>query len=147
MAYVQFSSVIPQKRAIIFSYITDMNKYITLFPNDLSITLVTPAAKMKVGAEYEFQLKRFGFSHSWTTKIDAYKKNEYFVECETSFIFQNWRHECRLKDHGDKSTLLVNHIEYTVGFGLIGKLLDDLWLRKDLKHIVNCTHQKLTVSV
>ena len=147
MAYIQFSSIIPQKRPIVFSYITDMSKYVTLFPKDLSLTLMTPATKMKVGAEYEFQLKQFGFLHSWTTEIDAYRKNEYFVEYETSFLFQNWRHECRLKDHGDESTLLVNYIEYTVGFGLIGKLLDDLWLRKNIKRIVDCMHKKLIVSV
>ena len=147
MAYIQFSSIIPQKRDVIFSYITDMNKYITLLPSDISLSLVTPAQKMKVGVEYEFQIKRFGFSRSWTTKIDAYKKNEYFAESEISFVFQNWRHECRFQDHGDQNTLIVNHIEYTVGYGLIGKLIDDIWLRKDIKHIIDCAHKKLIVSV
>ena len=147
MAYIQFSSIIPQKRDMIFNYITDMNKYITLLPNDICLSLVTAAPKMKVGVEYEFQIKRFGFSRSWTTKIDAYKKNEYFTESEISFVFQSWRHECRLQDHGDQSTLMINHIEYTVGYGLIGKLVDDMWLRKDIKRIINCAHKKLIVSV
>ena len=147
MAYIQLSSMIPQKREIVFDYITDMNKYISLLPSDISLSLVTPAPKMKIGVEYEFQIKRFGFSRSWTTKIDVYKKNEYFVECETSFVFQNWRHECQLQDHGDQNTLMVNHIEYTVGYGLFGKLVDDIWLRKDIKRIVDCAHKKLVVSV
>ena len=36
---------------------------------------------------------------------------------------------------------MVNHIEYTVGYGLIGKLVDDLWLRKDIKRIIDCAHE------
>ena len=147
MSYIQFSSMIPQKREIIFDYITDMNKYITLLPNDISLSLVTPAQKMKVGVEYEFQIKQFGFSRSWTTKIDAYKKNEYFAESEVSFVFQSWRHECQLQDHGEQNTLIVNHIEYTVGYGIIGKLVDDVWLRQDIKRIIDCAHKKLTISV
>ena len=147
MSYVQFSSVIPQKPSVIFNYITDMNKYITLLPGDLSLTLDTPAEKMKCGSEYKFQMKRFGISRPWLIKIDDYKKNEYFAEYETSHVFSNWRHECRLQKHGQQNTLMANHIEYTFGFGLVGKIADDIWIRKDFKRILQCVHQKLIVSL
>lgn len=147
MSYIQFSSVIPQKRDNIFDYITDMQKYTALFPKDINLTLLSPAAKMKKGVEYEFQFQRFGLSHSWVTRINAYKKNEYFVEVEQSLLFENWKHKCRLEDHGEKNTLMVDHIEYVVGFGLIGKLVDDLWLRRDLRRIYEDVHQRLLISI
>ena len=88
MAYIQFSSIIPQKRETVFNYITDMNKYLTLLPSDISLSLVTPAPKMTVGVEYEFQIKRFGFSRSWTTKIDATKKMNALLKLKHPLSFK-----------------------------------------------------------
>ena len=136
-----------KKGDTIFDYITDMQKYTALFPKGIHFTLLSSATKMKKGVEYEFQLKRFGFSRNWVTRINAYKKGEYFVEVEQSVLFDNWRHECRLEEHGEKKTLMVDHIEYAVGFGLIGKLVDDLWLRRDLRQIYEHIHQRLLISV
>ena len=147
MAYVQYSSVIPQKKEEIFKYITDVSHIPSLLPDDYKLKLNAPAIPMREGAEYEFTFSRYGVSYTWSVRIEEFEPSKKFSQRQILGLFDSWVHTCKLEDHGDQNTLMTNFIEYSTPLGLLGRLFDDLFLRRDLRAMLEKAHQNLTEKV
>ncbi len=143
MAYVNYSSVIPFSRSKVFEYVSDIQNFPDLVPRDYKLELTAPPLEMKKGAEYEFRLSRFGVSHLWSIRVDEFEENVKYVERQILGLFNTWILTCELEDHSDDKTLLKNTLEYDLPLGLMGKIFDDVWLRKDLTRVFEEGHKKV----
>jgi ligand-binding SRPBCC domain-containing protein len=143
MSYVNVSTVIPATPDKVYAYIADMNNLAALMPDDLQLKLTSPIVEMARGAEFEYELKRFGFSQVWGTKIEELTPEKTIVERQVLGFFHSWVNTYNFEAHGEASTLMTNIVEFTMPLGLIGRLLDDLYVRRDLCRILETAQRKL----
>jgi ligand-binding SRPBCC domain-containing protein len=143
MAYIHYASVVPIPREKIFEYLKDMRHMGQLLPPGIKLELTGPSLRMQKGAEYEFRLTRFGIRYMWVVRVEEFDEPNSFTERQVLGVFENWVHTYKFEEHGAGSTLVTNIIQYSVPFGLFGKLADDLLIRQDLTQMLRFAHEKL----
>ena len=73
----------------------------------------------------------------WTARITEFEWNHHFVDVQDSGPFQSWhhRHEFEAGRRDDVAgTLIRDVIDYEVGLGLLGRLADALFVRRQIEH-------------
>ncbi len=144
MGHVQHSAVIEAPRGVVFEFLADYKNRPLLMPkSDIEMELVSPDTKIKKGAEYEVKITRFGIHYPLTYIIEDCDEPHYFIERQISGAFEEWLHTFKFEEHSEKSTLVTNIIDYSLPLGLLGTLLDDLYVRADIKRILINAHQNL----
>jgi ligand-binding SRPBCC domain-containing protein len=110
--------------------------------SDYKIENTTPVTKLKKGSEYEIKITRMGISVVWGIVIEDMELNEFVRNRQSHGPFALWVHTQKFEDHGE-STLLTDLIEYDTPFGLLGKLADDIFVRRDLGNIFRHRHENI----
>ena len=142
MAHFEHSSVISAARNQVFDYVSNINSLPEIMSVDYKIESTAPVGKLKVGSEYEIKITRMGISVAWSIVIEDVVPNVFVRDRQSRGPFALWIHTQKFEDHGE-STLLTDLIEYDVPFGLLGKLADDIFIRRDLENIFRHRHQKI----
>jgi len=142
MAHFEFSSIISATRNQTFDYVSNINSLPEIMSADHKIELTSPVTKLKKGSEYEIKITRMGISVLWGIVIEEFEPNEFVRDRQSHGPFALWVHTQKFEDHGE-STLLTDLIEYDVPFGLLGKLADDIFVRRDLGGIFRHRHQNI----
>jgi ligand-binding SRPBCC domain-containing protein len=143
MAHIQHSVVIPVARKDLFEFISDYKKRTRLMPPDLSLELTSIPLELKKGAEHDFKISRWGLNYSFTLLVEHVEAGESFTERSQFGVFEEWVNTFKLEDHGENSTLLTNIIDYKLPLGVVGTLMDDLWMKNDMSRILSFAHKKL----
>lgn len=143
MSHVHIASIIPAPKSAVFEWLTRVKNWTTLKKSSVELKLVSPDFPLQKGAEYEFELKRFGIPSIWAVKIEDFIPGEGFTEKQLIGIFQKFECKTELEDHGENQTKLTHIIKYETAFGIFGKLADDLILRKDLESLYTGFHDQL----
>ena len=142
MAHFEYSSVINVPRKDVFEFISDMANLSEIMAEDYKIEATTPISKMKKGSEYEIRITRAGISVIWGIVIEEIIQNEFVRDRQSHGPFALWVHTQKVEDHG-QGTLMTDFIEYDVPFGLMGKLADDIFVRRDLQKIFARRHVRI----
>ena len=130
MSYVSVEKIVKTPRHRVFEIFTQPAFYKRLMPEGLQMDLVSPVIKMKTGAEYEFKIVRWGIQQILSLRVEEFTENEEIVFLQSVGFFGRYRHTIKVKDHDETSTLVCHYIDYDLHFGLLGKLYDDLHLRR-----------------
>lgn len=86
----------------------------------------------------------YGLFHVvWTSRITQYQPYEYFEDHQVDGPFRHWRHRHRFEEKGDK-TLVHDEIDYEVGWGMMGQLMDRLVIRYQVDTMVKRRQEKAT---
>jgi len=81
-------------------------------------------------------------STTWVTEITHVKKNRLFVDEQRVGPYKIWHHEHLFKEeHG--CVLMTDIISYKLPFGIVGKLLNTLFIKKKIHSIFNYRYEKL----
>lgn len=142
MAHFEYSSIVPAPRPEAFSYVSNLNSLPEIMSLDYKIEAISPVGKLKKGAEYEIKITRYGISVVWGIVIEEIAENDFVRDRQSHGPFSLWIHTQKFEDHG-QGTLLTDLIEYDVPFGLLGKLADDLFVRRDLNMIFKHRHDRI----
>jgi len=107
---------------------------------DYKIEPTSPIKEMKIEEEYQVRISRFGLSVLWGIVIEQFEPDHYFRDRQTHGPFALWVHTHKFEDHGS-GTLLTDLIEYDVPFGLVGKIADDIVVRRELHRLFKLRHK------
>jgi ligand-binding SRPBCC domain-containing protein len=144
MGHVQHSVVIEAPRAEVFQFLSDYkNRSLVLPKSDLEMELVSPNSPIKKGAEYEVKITRYGIHYPLTYIIEDCDQPSYFIERQISGVFEEWLHTFKFEEHSETSTLVTNIVDYSLPLGILGTLLDDLYVKADIKRILIRSHDNL----
>ncbi len=84
------------------------------------------------GTEITFKFRAIPYvpiHERWTALITEFAFNEYFADTQKQGPFKSWHHihtfEAKVVD-GRDGTVVGDEVEYEVGFGAIGKMLEKL---------------------
>jgi ligand-binding SRPBCC domain-containing protein len=142
MAHLELSHVIEAPRNDVFDFVADFKNLAEIMSADYRIEPTGPIPKLAKGAEYDIRLTRVGVSVLWGIVIEDLEPNAFIRDRQSHGPFSLWVHTQKLEDHG-AGTLLTDIIEYDISFGLIGKLVDDLFIRHDLHKVFARRHGRI----
>ena len=137
---------IPVALPKVFAFFADPHNLPRIMPPSrgakiLKLNLVPPRLPMgskgferMAGAGTEIQLKFRALPHipiheRWVALITEFSYNEFFSDIQKQGPFKSWHHthtfEAKSQD-GCEGTLLGDEVEYEVGFGIVGTMLEKL---------------------
>lgn len=136
MSYVNVSTIIRAPRDQIYLSVSQPSLYQRLMPKDISIKLMSSPMKLNRGAEYEFRVKRFGIEQLWSLRVEEVIVNEKIIFQQSIGFFAKWIHTIKLEDFKVGETLVHHFVDYDLHFGLLGKLYDDIHLRRYIEKLL-----------
>lgn len=127
-----------------FETLAHTERYKELFPSELDFDLVSPRIRMQRGAEYEFRYTRLGISQLLGLRVTAFEEpREIQFEMILGF-FRTYSHTVRLEVHSESATRISHFVEYQLPLGLVGKLYDDLHLRRYIESVLAHLNRSLS---
>ena len=92
------------------------------------------------GTEIVFKFRAIPYlpmHEKWIARITAFSPNEYFTDVQQQGPFRRWEHTHTFAAkmiHNLEGTLISDVVEYEVGFGVIGRLLEKLMFQRILRN-------------
>jgi ligand-binding SRPBCC domain-containing protein len=118
-----------------FDFFSRTSNLERITPPWLSFGLLTPdASGIAVGTQIEYRLRVHGIPLRWTSRIDEFTENEWFVDRQVRGPYQLWhhRHEFAAVAGG---TRVRDHVDYALPLGVLGELAHSTIVRRDLTRI------------
>ncbi|MAZ58210.1 MAG: hypothetical protein CMP56_02205 [Flavobacteriales bacterium] len=79
---------------------------------------------------------------TWVTEITHVKKNEFFVDEQRIGPYKIWHHEHLFREEKN-GVMMIDIISYKLPFGIIGRLINYLFIKKKLNNIFNYRYEKM----
>jgi ligand-binding SRPBCC domain-containing protein len=114
---------------------------LTLVPPSLppDQTLANPPHMAGVGTEIIFKFRAIPYlpmHERWAALITEFSLNEHFCDVQKQGPFRRWHHRHSFEGKtidGRDGTLIRDLVEYEVGFGMIGRMLEGLLFQRMLR--------------
>lgn len=127
---------LPRPRSEVFPFFADPANLQRLTPPWLHFQVLTPEPLPRgEGAVFEYRLKVRGLPIRWRTLIETYEDGVKFVDRQIAGPYALWHHTHRFEDLPDGGTRITDQVRYKVGWGLIGRIVTALWVRRDIERI------------
>jgi len=86
-----------------------------------------------LGDEITWEATHFGFRQRLTSRIIEYDRPRMFVDEMISGPFKRWHHKHLFETVGDGRTLIIDEVNYASPFGVIGRIVDMLYLENYMR--------------
>lgn len=136
MAHLQISQVLPATRMESFEFLTSPKDLPGLLQPQIEAELLSPDVPLQRGQELHFMMTRMGMSQSVRLRIEDVLKGSRLTYRQVEGLFMSWTHTMRFEEHGEKSTIVTDIIDYEMPFGILGTLADDLLVKGDMTRIL-----------
>jgi len=134
--FLERKQIIPRPRSETFAFFSDAFNLERITPSFLRFRIVTPAPiKMGAGAVIEYRLALFGAPVYWRTVIESWDPEESFVDSQTKGPYALWRHTHLFEEKGPRQTLMRDLVEYSIPYGVLGRMANGLFVGRWLKKI------------
>ncbi len=109
----------------LFQFLTKPANIISVSPIMPSLRFHSPKLMLGKGQIIHFDLSYGLFKLSWASKITKFEPYTLIEDTLVEGPFKKWIHRHNFEAHG-KKTVIQDEIEYEVGLGLLGKIMDTL---------------------
>ena len=106
----------------------DIHKLSTSHTNERAIAGRT-SGLCEHGNRITWEAKHFGITQQLTVEITRFNRPHFFEDKMIKGAFRSMRHEHHFTEH-QVGTIMTDHFEYEVPFGLLGQLFDRLILKR-----------------
>ena len=132
---LKFEQKINKSIEEVFSFFSKPENLALITPPKLNFKILTPTTiEMKEGQLIDYTIKLYGFEVRWRTLITEYEYPKKFIDQQIKGPYSMWHHVHTFYDHGDY-VYMVDEINYSISFGLIGRFINKLLIKKDLIEI------------
>ena len=135
MYVIERSQVVGLPLEQAFEFFSDPRNLPRITPPWLGFTVLAAPERLFASCEMRYTIRWLRIPVSWTTVITDYEPNVCFTDEQKSGPYRRWWHEHRFAPRGD-TTLMTDRIEYEMPFGLIGRLVHALVVRRQLREIL-----------
>ena len=106
-----------------------------LTPPEMGFQIMTPGPlEMRQGAVIDYSVGIFGVRMHWRTLIAEYDPPYRFVDMQLKGPYKLWHHTHRFEPHPE-GTLMHDRVVYVLPFGILGRLMHSLVVKKQLNDI------------
>ncbi len=141
---------LPAPRSEVFEFFSDPANLEALTPPWLRFEVLTPRPLPRgEGALFDYRIKVRGLAIKWRTLIETFVPGEKFVDRQIAGPYALWHHTHRFEDLPPSTnwpgggTRMTDTVRYRVGWGLAGRIVTVLWVRKDIQRIFEFRKQVL----
>ena len=128
---------VPHKPHQVFPFFADAQKLELLTPPWLCFQILTPMpVEMRVGALIDYRISLRGVPMKWRTRIARWEPDVAFADEQLIGPYVVWHHTHTFEEV-EGGTCIRDNIRYAMPFGLLGRAVHWLKVRRDLDHIFN----------
>ncbi len=130
MPRIELRTEIQAKKDIVFdlSRSIDLHKTSTEQTNETAIAEKT-SSLIGLNESVTWKAKHFGIYQKLTSKVTEFDRPNYFVDEMVKGAFKSFKHEHHFEEFIGK-TIMTDVFDYRSPFGLLGRLVDSLFLKK-----------------
>ncbi|MDD9930358.1 MAG: SRPBCC family protein [Candidatus Marinimicrobia bacterium] len=119
----------------VFEFFSRPENLEKITPKNLGFKILTPKPLvMKQGAVIDYTIKLFKVPIHWRTLITSYEPSHMFVDEQMKGPYTLWHHTHIFKET-EEGVEILDRVVYAIPFGILGRILHFLWIKKDLKNI------------
>ena len=127
---------VPRPREEVFAFFSDPANLERLTPPWLGFQVLTPSPLPRgEGAVFEYRLKVRGLPLIWRTLIETWEEGHRFTDRQLQGPYALWHHTHVFLDLPGGGTRIVDRVRYRVGWGPLGWLVTELWVKPDVARI------------
>jgi len=127
----------------VFDFFSRPENLEQLTPPRMRFRILTPLPiAMQRGATIAYALRVRGFPVRWLTEIECWNPPYEFVDVQAKGPYRLWRHTHRFSEAGG-GTSIVDHVDYELPFGALGRLVNRLQVARDLSQIFDYRGQRV----
>ncbi len=139
MAFFQFQKeqLVDTSVDVLWDFITSPHNLKRITPPNMGFDILTEdlPSKIYAGLIISYIVRpMFGIKTNWVTEITHVEDNKYFVDEQRIGPYAMWHHQHHIAPLGDK-TVMKDIISYQPPFGILGNLINRLFIRKKLQQI------------
>lgn len=133
-----FESVLPCPSERVAEFHASAESLALLSPPGTRVEVLSKDAEVRDGALHVLRIRRGPFSTVWKARISEVGPHGFTDTAEQS-PFAFWRHRHEYLSHPE-GTLLRDTVEYSLPFGPLGRLLDRLFVGRQVKELFAFRH-------
>ena len=137
---------IPQPIEQVFSFFSKPENLEKITPQNLHFSILTSIPiDMKTGQVIDYLIRLKGIKICWSSIISSYDPPHSFVDEQIQGPFTSWVHSHSFKEKNGE-TIIIDHVKYSIPFGLIGRIANNIFVEKDLADIFDY-REKTTMEI
>jgi len=142
--YLHREQIIPAPVKDVWDYFCEPKNLNEITPPDMNFEIVQGGdEKMYEGQIIEYRVEFIrGVRSLWLTEIAHVRDGKYFVDEQRVGPYRFWYHEHVFEEHS-AGTKMTDHVTYMIPFGLLGDLMNAVWISRRLKNIFDFRTQKI----
>ena len=138
------SQEISRDIADVFDFFSKPENLCDITPSRMNFNILTPSPiEMKEAAIIDYTIKILGLRIRWRTIITKYDPPNIFIDQQLKGPYSMWHHTHSFKSIAKNKTLIEDTVHYCVPFGVIGRILHRLYIKRDLKKIFLYREKKI----
>jgi ligand-binding SRPBCC domain-containing protein len=143
--YLHREQIISASVEHVWEYFADPYNLNELTPPDMNFEIVAGGdVCMYEGQLIEYRVEFLrGLRSLWLTEIAHVREGTYFVDEQQVGPYRFWYHEHFFKPW-EGGMKMIDHITYAAPFGMIGDIVNDLWIKNRLAYIFDYRRQKIS---
>jgi ligand-binding SRPBCC domain-containing protein len=127
----------------VFPFFSDARNLEELTPPWLGFRILTTGPILiAAGTRIRYRLAWHGLSVTWTTQIRRWDPPFRFIDVQVSGPYRLWHHTHRFEAHAG-GTRMTDVVRYRLPFGMIGRAVHALQVRRDVKQIFDYRFQRI----
>jgi ligand-binding SRPBCC domain-containing protein len=137
MGRLQVSRLISASAERVFHYVSDLKNLSESLLGVIETKIPLPPSELGKGVEFELLMTRFGLTRPVRFRVEDWVPNERFTYRQVGpGVFRAWKHTEILSARGLRETLITDLVEFSLPFGLVGAVIDDLIVRHDFSRLL-----------
>jgi ligand-binding SRPBCC domain-containing protein len=127
----------------IFDWFSDARNLEVLTPDFLRFRILTPGKiEMRPGAIIDYSLRVRAVPIRWRTTIETWDAPRSFTDTQTKGPYSLWHHTHRFEAR-DGGTWMEDVVKYALPFGILGRFVHWLQVRRDVEKIFDYRTAKI----
>lgn len=142
-----WTSLVPQNIDKVWDFFSRPENLNEITPDDMKFQFLTDTKGKKM---YEGMIIRYKVSplplmkFNWVTEITKISEKEYFVDEQRIGPYRMWHHEHHFRKIDDNTTEMKDILTYDVGKGILGPILDKLFIGKKVDGIFDFREEMIS---
>lgn len=140
---LEFEQWIPQPLDKTFAFFKKCENLEPLTPEFMNLKIVDKSTeKVNEGTTIDYRLRLHGIPLVWQSKITEWEPNRRFADIQTKGPYSFWHHKHEFEEKNG-GTLLKDYVTYKIPFGILGDLMANHFVKKDLENIFSFRRSKI----
>ncbi len=121
----------------VFEFFSNPDNLSVITPPKLGFKILTPTPiKMSAGRLIDYKIYLMGFPIHWRALITDFDPPHTFIDQQIKGPYTIWHHTHTFQKV-DGGVEIKDRVVYSIPFSILGRILNFLWIRKDLENIFN----------